>query len=220
MTWDWAYAWEIMPTIGRAAAITLQVTLVAFLIAVTFGLVLALLRRSQFKPLRWLVTGFVEFVRSTPPLVQLYFIFFVFPHFGLSLSPFAAGAIGLGIHYSTYTSEVYRAGIEAVDRGQWEAAKALNFSPAKTWQSIILPQALPPIIPMLGNYLIVLFKETPLVGAISLIEMLQRAVMLGNHSFRYLEPITIVGIYFLIMSYPAALLVRRVERRVKQGLSA
>src|SRR5690606_13471664 len=106
---------------------------------------------------RWLavpVAGFVEFVRSTPLLIQLYFLYYVLPDYGLSLSPFATGVIALGVHYACYTAEVYRAGIEAVPRGQWEAARALNLSPAATWRHVILPQAVPATLPMLGNYLI------------------------------------------------------------------
>ena len=156
----------------------------------------------------------MEFIRSTPPLVQLFFLYFalpVIPVIGITMSPVQTAIIGLGVHYSTYISEVYRAGIESVEKGQWEAAKALNFSTKDKWQKIILPQAMPPTVPMLGNYFIILFKEIPLVSTISVSEILLQANTYGARNFAYLEPLTIVGIIFLLLSYPSALLLKRLE---------
>jgi polar amino acid transport system permease protein len=144
------------------------------------------------------------------------FVFYVLPFYGISLTPFVAGVLALGIHYSTFCSEIYRAGIDAVPRGQWEAATALNFTPLKKWTKVILPQAIPPIIPMLGNYLIALFKDTPLLSAITLVEMLQTAKIIGSESFRYLEPITIVGLLFFLLSYPSSILVRKLEEKLNR----
>lgn len=215
--WSWEFAFSILPELLGAIWITISTTFVGFFLAVIIGLVLTLGRRSSFRPLSWLVGAFIEFVRSTPLLVQLYFIFYVLPNIGLSLSPFTAGVIGLGIHYSTYLSEVYRAGIDAVPRGQWEASTALNFSKTHTWSKVILPQAIPPVLPMFGNYLIVMFKETPLLSAITLLELLLTAKIIGSQSFRYLEAFTIVGLLFLLLSYPAALLVRRFEIKLNKS---
>ena len=108
--------------------------------------------------------------------------------------------IALGLHYSCYTSEVYRAGINAVPSGQWYAAKALNLSRWQAYRHVILPQAIPPVVPALGNYLIAMFKDTPLLSAITVLEMLERAKIIGNETFRYLEPLTIVGLIFLVLS--------------------
>ena len=182
--------------------------------ALVLGLIFALVRRSKNRILAGLAGGAVEFIRLTPLLVQLYFIYFVMPEIGLTLSAFAAGALGLGIHYAAYVSEVYRAGIESVSKGQWEAATALNFSKRQMWQSIILPQAIRPIVPVLGNYLIVMFKETPYLSAIGLMEMVGAAKEIGAETFRYMEPMTLVGIFFLILSYAASLLVKRAERKM------
>ncbi|WP_054949731.1 ectoine/hydroxyectoine ABC transporter permease subunit EhuD [Numidum massiliense] len=224
MTWDWEFALSIFPTLFQAMGITLAATVAAYAIALVFGLVLAFGRRCKWKLIAWPTIGFIEFVRSTPPLVQLFFLFYAWPqlpYIGMSLSPFTAGAIGLGLHYSTYMSEVYRSGIEAVPKGQWEASKALNFSRVQTWTHIVLPQAIPPVIPMLGNYLIVMFKETPLLSAITVVEMLQTAKIIGSETFRYLEPMTIVGLLFFVLSYPSAILVRKVEQRMQlKGKSA
>jgi polar amino acid transport system permease protein len=209
--WSWSFAWSTLPTILEALQITVFATLVGFAIALVGGFVLALGRRSSTKALSFAAACFVEFVRSTPLLVQLYLLFYGLPSVGLSLSPFAAGVLGLGIHYSAYLSEVYRSGIDAVPRGQWEAAKALNFSRGTMWRRIILPQAIRPVVPVLGNYLIVMFKETPILSAITLVEMLLAAKMIGASSFRYLEAFTLVGLLFLILSYGSSLLIRRLE---------
>ncbi|MGI8692478.1 MAG: ectoine/hydroxyectoine ABC transporter permease subunit EhuD [Geodermatophilaceae bacterium] len=213
MIWDWAYTWDILPDLLRGLVVTVQATLVGSVVAMVLGLVFALLRRSRLAVVRVVTGGFVEFVRSTPLLVQLYFLFFVLPSLGITLSGFMAGVIGLGVHYATYTSEVYRAGIEGVPRGQWEAATALNLPTSRVWRSVILPQAIPRVLPALGNYIIAMFKETPLLSAITVLEMLAVAKGLGGQTFRYLEPLTLVGLLFLLVSLPASLTVRRLERR-------
>jgi len=212
--WDWSYAAEILPDLFRALRVTVVATLLGIAMAMVLGLVLAIGRRSRRRVARAPAAAFVEFVRSTPLLVQLYFIFFVLPDLGLTLSPLTAGVIGLGLHYSAYTSEVYRAGIEGVPRGQWEAATALNFSARRTWTSVVLPQAVPAVVPALGNYLIAMFKDTPLLSAITVVELLNTAQELGSQTFRYVEPITIVGVLFLLLSLVSALLIRRLEARL------
>jgi len=209
--WSWEFTWDIAPEILLAMRTTIGATIVGFCLALIGGLLFAMGRRSRWRVIVWLSAAVIEFIRSTPLLVQLYFIFYGLPAVGISLSPFAAGVLGLGVHYSAYLSEVYRSGIEAVPRGQWEASRALNFSRWQTWQRIILPQAIRPIIPVLGNYLIVMFKETPLLSAITLVEMMLTAKMIGSESFRYLEAFTIVGILFLLLSYLSSLLVKKLE---------
>ncbi|MGG3573602.1 ectoine/hydroxyectoine ABC transporter permease subunit EhuD [Bacillus gobiensis] len=216
--WDWSYAISIVPQLIDAMWITIAATVAGFITAAILGLLWAVCRRSSFKPLVFLVTCIVDFVRNTPLLVQLFFIFYVFPEYGVSLSPFAAGVIGLGLHYSTYLAEVFRSGIESIPKGQWEAGEALNFSKPKLWLRIILPQSIAPIIPVLGNYFIVMFKETPLLSAITLVEMMQTAKIIGSGSFRYLEAFTLVGLIFLLLSYPASLLVRYVEGKTNAKL--
>lgn len=213
MIWDWAYTLDVLPEILAAFAVTLQATVAGFALALVLGLAWAVARMA---PSRWLARGvswLVEFVRSTPLLIQLYFLYYVLPEYGLTLSPLVIGILALGLHYSCYAAEVYRAGIESVPRGQWEAARALNLSPAATWRRVILPQAVPPTLPVLGNYLIAMFKDTPLLAAITVMEMLQTAKLIGAESFRYLEPLTITGAVFLVVSLAASYLVRHLETR-------
>lgn len=213
---DWSFAFEILPTLGSALLITIQATVLGMLVAVTLGLALALLRRSRLRIVSLPTACVIEFVRSTPLLVQMYFLFYVLPLTGVRLSPLATGITALGLHYATYCAEVYRAGIEAVPRGQWEAATALNMSRWRTAVGVVLPQAIPPVVPALGNYLVAMFKDTPLLSAITVVELLQQSKMIGSATFRYTEPLTLVGLLFLALSLVAAWGVRGLEARLQR----
>lgn len=213
---DWSFALEILPTLGSALIITIQATVLGMLVAVTLGLALALMRRSRLTIVSLPTAFVIEFVRSTPLLVQMYFLFYVMPLTGVQMSPLATGIVALGLHYATYCAEVYRAGIEAVPRGQLEAARALNMSPWRTAVGVVLPQAIPPVVPALGNYLVAMFKDTPLLSAITVVELLQQSKMIGSSTFRYTEPLTLVGVLFLVLSLVAAWGVRGLEARLQR----
>ncbi|THK39128.1 ectoine/hydroxyectoine ABC transporter permease subunit EhuD [Ensifer sp. MPMI2T] len=210
MMWDWTFTFEILPVLARAAIMTVEATALGFIIAATVGLVLASIRLA-FPSAGVVVTILVELIRSTPLLIQIFFLYFVLPKAGIVLDAFTAGVAAIGIHYAAYCSEVYRAGFENVPRGQWEASIALNLSPWNTFKDIILPQALPPVVPALGNYLIALFKETPLLSAIAVLELMQTAKNIGSETFRYTEPVTLVGVFFLVMSLVSAGIIRMLE---------
>jgi polar amino acid transport system permease protein len=218
MIFDWAFALKVLPLLARGAVVTVEATIVGFALAILLGLPLALARSGHRKLISWPTAGFIEFVRSTPLLVQLYFLYFVLPDYGIALPAFTTGVIALGIHYACYTSEVFRAGLESVPKGQWDAAVALNLTRFQTYRHVVIPQMLPPIIAPLGNYLIAMFKETPLLSAITVMELLMTAKIIGSESFRYMEPITIVGALFLTMSLCSSAIIRKVEARM--GLRA
>lgn len=213
MLFDWGFAWEILPALLGTLGTVLAAVAGGTAIALVLGLGWAVLRRSPVRAVRVAAGAIVEVVRSTPLLIQLYLLFFVLPEVGPTLSPLATGIVGLGLHYSCYLAEVYRAGIEAVPRGQWEAALALGMSRAHTWRAVILPQALPRVVPALGNYVIAMFKDTPLLAAISVAELLEVAKRIGAEQFRYVEPLTLVGVIFLVLSLAAAAAVRALEKR-------
>lgn len=216
MIWDWQYAWEVFPEIVvDGLRITLLATVLGSALAYALGLLLTLLRRSPIRLVSSTAWAFIELVRSTPLLVQIFFFFFVLPDFGVRFDPLTTGVIALGVHYATYCAEVYRAGIEAVPVGQWEAAVALNLPRIRTWTAVILPQAVPRVLPALGNYTISMLKETPLLLMIGVLDIVGVANQLGSRAFRYVEPITIAGVLFLVLSYSASLLVRGMERRVR-----
>ncbi|MGY4971809.1 ectoine/hydroxyectoine ABC transporter permease subunit EhuD [Streptomyces nigrescens] len=203
-----------MPEILKGLWITVQATFYGSLVSFALGLVWAMALRSRSRWVTWPVSVFVEFIRNTPLLVQLFFLFFVLPGWGLTFAPLTTGVIGLGLHYSTYTSEVYRAGIDGVPPGQWEAATALNLPRRRTWTAVILPQAFRRVVPALGNYVIAMFKDTPLLAGITVADMLFQANSISATTFDYLEPITVVGILFVVISYPTSLLLRALERRL------
>lgn len=216
--WDWGFFLANLPVLLDAGIITVVATITSFAIAIVLGLVIALGRDSATAAIRWPVASGSEFIRRTPVLVQIYFVYYVMPDLGLTLPALTAGILTLGLHYSTYVSEVYRSGIASVPRGQWDACAALGLRHLPTFRLVILPQALVPVVPALGNYLIILFKETPLLSAIAVVEMLQRAKIIGSLSFRYTEPITTVALIFLALSLVTAAGIRALERRLKRHL--
>lgn len=215
MLFDWRFAWDILPRLAEGLVVTLQATVLGMAVALSLGLILALARRSRYRLVAWPAGALVEFIRGTPLLVQIYFLFYVLPDTGVRLSPLATGVLALGLHYAAYCSEVYRAGLESVPKGQWDAAIALNLGRWRMVKDIIVPQAIPPIVPALGNYLIAMFKDTPLLSAITVLEMLQAAKLIGAESFRYIEPLTLVGVVFLLLSLLSAAAVRWVESRLR-----
>jgi polar amino acid transport system permease protein len=213
LQWDWSAAAEALPHLIDGLKVTVLATAGGMLLALVLGLVLAVWRRARSRWIAWPAVALIEVIRSTPLLIQLYFAYFVFPDYGWN-TPLVVGILVLGVHYATYTSEVYRSGIEGVPRGQWEAATALNLSPVRTWTRIILPQAIPPSVPALGNYLVGMFKDTPLLFAITVQELLAEARNYSAMTFNYVESYTLVGVIFLVLSLAAMALIRYTERRL------
>ncbi|MFF3318092.1 ectoine/hydroxyectoine ABC transporter permease subunit EhuD [Streptomyces sp. NPDC003035] len=214
MNWDWSAVVDFMPRFWDGLLVTLQVLVLGSLLSFTLGLVWALGFRAPSRFVRWPVHAVTEFVRTTPLLVQLFFLFFVLPEWGVQFSALTTGTLAIGLHYSTYTAQVYRAGIDAVPAGQWEAATALSLPRHRTWLTVILPQALRRIAPALGNYVIAMLKDTPLLAGISVLELLQQSRLESAATFQYTEPLTVVGVAFVLIAYPASLLVRSLERRL------
>ncbi|MGX5805957.1 ectoine/hydroxyectoine ABC transporter permease subunit EhuD [Bradyrhizobium sp. Arg314] len=209
--WDWSYVWQALPHLYGGAIVTVEATLQGFLIALVLGLVFALIRQSPNRYVAAAMTEIVEFVRSTPLLLQLFFVYYVGPQFGIVIPAWTAGIGVLGIHYAALCSECYRAGIENVDSGQWEACTALNLPRTRTWRAIILPQAIPPMVPSLGNYLIGMFKSTPILAAISILEMLQQAKSFGAENYRFIEAIAMAGFFYLVLTLVASAIVQSVS---------
>jgi polar amino acid transport system permease protein len=214
VNWDWTAVSDFMPYFWDGLLVTLQALVLGSLISFVLGLVWALLMRAPSRWVRWPVGAFTEFVRNTPLLVQLFFLFYVLPEWGVTFSALMTGVFAIGLHYSTYTMQVYRAGIEAVPVGQWEAATALNLPRRRTWTVVILPQAVRRVVPALGNYVISMLKDTPMLMAITVLEMLGEARLFSQQTFRFTEPITVIGVAFIVISYLASLALRSLERRL------
>ncbi|MQY02208.1 ectoine/hydroxyectoine ABC transporter permease subunit EhuD [Actinomadura macrotermitis] len=213
MIWDWDYTRELLPSLLHGLRYTVQATLLGYVLAVLAGLLWAVLRRSGNVVVDQAVRWVVEFVRSTPLLVQLAFLYYALPATGVRFSALVTGVIGLGLHYSAYTAEVYRAGIADVPRGQWEAATALNLPRRRVWLAVVLPQAVRRVIPPLGNYLIAMFKDSPLLLVITVPEMMHEAQAAGSPTGRFLEPFTVAAVLFVFVSVVSSVLIRRLERR-------
>ena len=216
--WRWDFTFQILPRLMWATLNTLMAAGMGYAIALVLGLVLALAQRTGFRPLTVLTREVVEFIRSTPLVLQIFFIFYVGPQFGIRLSPWVSGMIAIGLHYSAYLSEVYRGGLESVPKGQWEACTALNMTARQTYTRIVIPQALPPSLAGMGNYLVGILKDTPMLSVIGVAELMQTANAIGSESYRFLEPYTLVGIIFLAISLPTAGLIRLFEIRVRRKL--
>lgn len=206
--WSWERAWDSLPFLLEGFKITLLATVLGFVLAAALGLVIAVVRHAGPKFVTVPLRMFTEFIRLTPLIVQLLFAYYLLPQF----SALQIGITVLGIHYSTYMAEVYRAGIDAVPAGQWEAARALSLPSTRTWRAVVLPQAVRSTTPALGNYAISMFKDTPFLFAITVVEMVTAAQQYGARTFQYLEPITMAGIIFLLASYPTSILIRRLEK--------
>lgn len=219
--WDtttWlTYTTSILPIILIGLTVTLKAAAAGFAIALVLGLVFALLRRSRVRMISWSTALIVEFLRDTPLLVQLFFLYYVLPDFGIVLPAFLTGALALGLQYAAYTSEVYRGGIEAVHHGQWEAATALNLTHMQTYRDIIIPQAIPRIVPAMGNYLVAMIKETPVLSVVTVLEMMGLANMIGERTFEYLVPLTLVGLIFLLLTIICSAGLSRLQRALPKA---
>lgn len=210
-TWSWPDAAEALPTLLEAfLTVTLLITVLGSLIAAVVGLVWAIALRELPRPLSAALGWVLDVVRMTPLPLQAFFVYYTFT----SIDVLTIGIVVIGLHYSTYMAESYRAGIESIRPGQWEAATALSLPRTRTWRAVIMPQALRATVPSLGNWAIAMFKDTPFLLVIGVVEMVTAAREYGGANFTYVEAFTIAGLIFLAASYPTAVLMRRLENKL------
>lgn len=215
MDWKWDFAiYVVLPRMLPAAIVTVEATLFSFLLTLVLGLILMLLKDSNNKIISYPAGEFIEFIRSTPLVILIFFLFFILPEIGIELSPLMTGILAMGIYNAAPCAEVYRAGIQAIPTGQWEAAKTLNLSTYRAFRDIIFPQSLPPIAPALGNFLIGIFKETPLLSFVAVPEIMDVSKRIGSEYYRFTEAITLAGLFFLILSIVSAIMVKLIERHL------
>ena len=211
---DFGYLRESIPQLLQGLVVTVEATLAGMGIASALGLLIAVVRLLRLPGVARVMDFYILFVRSTPLLVQLFFLFYVLPWYGITLSAFSVGVWGLGLHFAAYTAEVYRAGFEQVSKGQWEAARALNLGTRETLALVIFPQALRPILPALGNYLISMFKDSSLLATITVYELLGVTRQLASESFQYTTLFTALGAMYFLLAYPSSLAIRYAETRL------
>lgn len=207
---------NIGPLLG-GLLITVELTFVVITLSLVCALGVALAGMSRIAPLRWVVKAYIEVIRGTPLLLQLIYVYYVLPEIGIRLDAFSAGVLALTLNYSAYISEVYRSGIQAIAKGQHDAAAALGMTHALAMRRIILPQAIRIVVPALGNYFIGLFKDTALCSAVSIQELVFTAQVQAALNFQYFTLYTVVAAMYFLVSFPAARLVNYLERVTKSG---
>ena len=204
---------EYLPLLAHGALVTVEVFALALVIASVLGMLWALLRVSGVGVLTGFAKLLINTIRGIPILVQLFYIYFVFPEIGIQLSAFEAGVIGLGFAYSCYMAEVFRAGIEAVDPGQVEAAQSLGMSRALILWRVVLPQAFKISLPPYGNTCVMLLKDTSQASIITVAELSFQGKLIASSTFKNTEIFTLVAIWYLVMCIPLILIVGRLERK-------
>ncbi|HET8523139.1 MAG TPA: amino acid ABC transporter permease [Thermomicrobiales bacterium] len=214
---DTSLARESLPTLLTGLKLTVELTFIVIVLALILGVFVALARLSKIRVLSAVTGAYVEFMRATPLLLQLIYIYFVLPVIGIRLDPFVAAVVGLSLNYVAYLSEVYRSGIQAIPRGQLDAAAALGMTPALTTRRIVLPQAIRIVIPTLGNYFVALFKDTSLASALTLQELLFSGQIIISRTYDYFTIYTMVFVLYFVVGYPATLFVRYLEKKTKTG---
>jgi len=206
-----------LPPLLKGAYLTIAVSLLSFGLSLIAGLILGIARISRYWPLRALATPYVQFIRGTPLLLQLFFIYYVLPYSGIVLSPFVSAVIGLTANYAAYMAEVFRSGIQAIAKGQWEAGSAVGMSRRLLMRRIILPQAIRIIIPSIGNFFVSIFKDSALVSVITMRDLMFSGQLLASATFKHFEIYAMVAAIYFMISYPTALFVDWVERRFEIG---
>jgi polar amino acid transport system substrate-binding protein len=203
-------AWQLLV---NAALLTLVVSIAAMVVAIGFGLVLAICRLFAPQPVRWFASSYIEVIRGTPLLIQLLFIFYGLPKVGLQLSPFVASVLGLGLNYAASEAENYRAGLLSVPEGQWQAARALGLTQSKTLRLVIIPQAIRLVLPPLTNDFIALLKDSSLVSALTLLELTGAYNRLATQTFDYFGTGMLVATIYLLIGLPFVRIARRLEKQ-------
>lgn len=219
-----SYQWDFSPVFRNSALLleglvnTLWLAAAAILLGLVAGLGLALMRRSRLKALAWPAVAIIEFFRNTPPLVHFFWFFYALPILiGISLSPFLAALLALTIQSGAFFAEVYRAGIDSIERGQWEAGRAIGMSYQTLMRRIILPQAVRRMIPPFVERAFELTKTTALAATLAYSELLYRAMLVTSQTFRPLEVYTAVAVLYFAVLFLASLAMRAVEHRLQQA---
>ena len=213
----WTNYWHIY--ILEGVAITLKLTFIAVLLGAVLGVVVAILKMSKSKIIRFLITVYIEVIRGTPLLLQLYIFYFVLPEIFpiFDFNEFTWVAIALCINSSAYVSEIFRSGIQSVDIGQTEAARSLGLSSSQTMFRIVLPQAIKNILPALGNEFIMMLKETSLASTFFIGDLMTAHLKIKGATYLMLESLIITGVIYLCMTYPLSKLVEAFERKMKNA---
>jgi len=205
---------EFLPILLKGAVVTIEITFCSFVLSTVLGLLLALMRVSDNRVVSNTAATFINVIRGLPIIVQLFYIYFVLPDLGVQLSAFQAGFIGLGIAYSVYQAENFRAGIQAIDHGQIEAAQSIGMRGAMIMRRVVLPQAFRIALPPYGNTLVMMLKDSSLASTITVAEMTRAGQLIASSTFQNMTVFTLVALLYLGLSLPLVYGLRRLERRL------
>ncbi|AJK50587.1 amino acid ABC transporter permease [Burkholderia plantarii] len=205
---------EFLPILLKGAVVTIEITFCSFVLSTVLGLLLALMRVSENRVASNAAATFINVIRGLPIIVQLFYIYFVLPDLGVQLSAFQAGFIGLGIAYSVYQAENFRAGIQAIDHGQIEAAQSIGMRGAMIMRRVVLPQAFRIALPPYGNTLVMMLKDSSLASTITVAEMTRAGQLIASSTFQNMTVFTLVALLYLGLSLPLVYGLRRLERRL------
>jgi polar amino acid transport system permease protein len=214
---DWGFIATWWPFISRGVIVTFQLSILSMIFALVLALLAALARLSRFAPLNSLASLYVSLMRGTPLFLQIIFIYQALPQLGLVLDAFTSAVLALSLNYGAYMSEIFRAGIQAVGRGQIEAAHALGMTPWQTMRRIVLPQAVRIITPDLGNQFIAMQKDTSLASAITLLELMGLARQAGAPRQRFFEALVVAAVWYWLMTIVLSYFQRRLEHRMARS---
>jgi polar amino acid transport system permease protein len=207
---------EFVPILLQGVWLTIVVTIGSLALSTVLGLFWALMRVSGVGVLVGLSAGLINVIRGIPIIVLLFYLYFVMPDFGIALTALQASILGLGIAYSAYQSENFRAGIEAIDRGQVEAAQAIGMGWWQTMRRVVLPQAVKIVLPPYGNIMIMMLKDSSQASTITVAELALQGKLIASSTFKNTSVFTLVALMYLTMSIPLILLVRHFEKRAGQ----
>lgn len=207
-----------IPYILKGIGVTLQIVVAATILGFILGVLLALCKIGKIAPLRWFANGYTSIFRGTPLVLQLMIIYYAIPQLlNIQIDAIPAAIIGFALNSGAYISEIIRGGINAVDKGQREAAMALGIPYWKTMKDIILPQAMKNILPALMNEFITLNKESAVVTVIGALDIMRRAYIVGGATYRYLEPLLVAGVLYYIMTIILSYLGKQMEKRMRRS---
>jgi His/Glu/Gln/Arg/opine family amino acid ABC transporter permease subunit len=213
MNFDWELARESIVPLLSGVRITVLFTIIVMITVLIASVPVALARMSEHRLIRWTATIYVNVFRATPLLIQLIYIYYALPAFGIRLSPFMAGFVGLTLHYIPFIAEVYRSGIQAIPQGQRDAAQALGLGPWLINRKVIFPQAFKIVIPSVGNYFVSLVKDTSLLSILTVTELVFSGELIASRTYDYFTEYTLVFVFYLVLGSVAIYVVHLVERR-------
>ncbi|MBM3198490.1 MAG: amino acid ABC transporter permease [Chlamydiae bacterium] len=210
---DFSLIWDSLPALLHGVTVTLRITAFAAFLGISLGTLFGIALTTNYRTLHYLITGYVTLFRGTPMLVQILFVYYVLPQFGIMISPFWAAGLAIGLNSCAYVSQIVKSGIQAVPRGQIEAAKTLGLTSCQTLIYIVLPQAFRIVMPVIGNEVITLIKDSSLASIIGVVELSKEASIIRSTTYDAFSILLAISLIYLIMTGLVSILIKKIEKR-------